>query len=289
MATSETAGFPPHEAHIRAQDRAEGLGHELFRSRVAALERDTGRESAAADLTGLETVALKAGAYRSRAIATAQVTVDERVTMKCRVPPCEMYGMNHLCPPFSPTATEFAGYLRRYEHGLLVQVRDRLPDGFKELVEATDDAWYCELYRLEEWEKAYSRTMMPLWHRLHSVVLAVERAAFRQGHHGAVSLAASNCGFCDPVGLAERAELHGLRPAAGDVSEAATRESSAPEYAWCDVAAPCPFPQVARPAMEAVGIDVVRTLRNAGWELQFPATAYLEEGVAYWTGLVLVA
>ena len=43
-----------------------------------------------------------------------------------------------------------------------------------------------------------------------------------------------------------------------------------------------------RPAMEAVGIDVVRTLRNAGWELRFPAASYLEEGVAQWTGLVLL-
>jgi hypothetical protein len=112
-------------------------------------------------------------------------------------------------------------------------------------------------------------------------VLAVERRAKAQGHPGAVAIAGSDCGFCQPDDEAGRNALLGL---------ARPDEPLHPgPFEGCNVAEPCPFPDVARPAMEAVGIDVVRTLRNAGWELRFPAASYLEEKVAQWTGLVLVA
>ena len=96
-----------------------------------------------------------------------------------------------------------------------------------------------------------------------------------------MGLAGSDCGLCSVEGYAERRVLHqvGLGPPGEEVTT----------FTPCDVSQPCPFPEAARPAMEAVGIDVVRTLRNAGWELRFPAASYLEEGVAQWTGLVLLA
>jgi predicted metal-binding protein len=227
-------------------------------------------------------VARGAGAARAGAIRADDVVVDERVTMKCRFPPCEIYGTNHMCPPYSPTASEFARYLAAYKDGVLLQVQDKLPDGFGELVEQTEDNWYWDLYKREEFKQAYDGTMMPLWYRLHAVALAVESQAQQLGHRGAVALAGSDCGFCSPMGARyrERLQIGTGRPAPGEAPDALN---------GCDVSKPCPFPDAARPAMEAVGIDVVRTLRRVGWELKFPATDYLEEGVAQWTGLVLVA
>jgi predicted metal-binding protein len=271
-----------HVAYDRARNRAKGLAHRLFEERIAAKDASRGAPSPE-ELRSLGDAALAAGARRATSIPTSGVVVEERVTMKCHIPPCEVFGRNHLCPPYSPTATEFAAYLANYEVGMLVQVQDRLPEGFKDLVRETDDEWYCQLFREKEWERAYAGTMMPLWHRLHLAIMAVESAAQQLGLSGAVGLAGSDCGLCSIEGYAERRVLHqvGLGPPAGD--------AEASVFTPCDVSEPCPFPEVARPAMEAVGIDVVRTLRNAGWELRFPATSYLDEGVAQWTGLVLLA
>jgi len=270
-----------HEAHRVARMRRPGLGHQLFEEAVSALGNDDRRDQAPEDIPALVERAFEVGATRAAAIPVSQVVVDPRVTMKCMIPPCEVYGTDHMCPPFSPTAAEFSGYLKAYEHAVLVQVQDRLPEGFEAFVAETEDNWYCSLHRQKTWAREYGDVMMPLWRRLHLAVLAVEQEARVQGHAGAVGIAGSDCGFCQPDDEAGRNAVFSLvhpdePPPTGP-------------FEGCIVAEACPYPELARPAMEAVGIDVVRTLRNAGWELRFPATSYLEEGVAQWTGLALIA
>lgn len=270
-----------HEAHRVARVRRPGLGHQLFEGAVAGLQTDDGRDEATDHIPSLIETAFGAGATRAGAIPVSEVVVDPRVTMKCMIPPCEVYGTDHMCPPFSPTAAEFTGYLDAYRHGVLVQVQDKLPEDFEAFVAETEDNWYCSLHRQKAWAREYGDVMMPLWRRLHLVVLAVEKEAKAQGHAGAVAIAGSDCGFCQPDDEAGRTAVFRLaRP---------DEELPTGPFEGCIVAEACPYPDLARPAMEAVGIDVVRTLRNAGWELRFPATSYLEEGVAQWTGLVLVA
>jgi len=271
-----------HPAHLANRERPRGPAHILFEERAEALRADSLRPISDEHAQDLLRVARAAGANRATAIRANDVVVDERVTMKCRFPPCEIYGTNHMCPPYSPTASEFARYLAGYEDGVLLQVQDVVPHKFASLVEQTEDNWYWDLYSKEDFQRAYDETMMPLWYRLHGVALAVEMRAQQLGHRGAVALAGSDCGFCSAKGAPFREALQQQigRPAPGEIPNALN---------GCDVSRACPFPQVARPAMEAVGIDVVRTLRRAGWELKFPATDHLDEGVAQWTGLVLVA
>jgi len=45
----------------------------------------------------------------------------------------------------------------------------------------------------------------------------------------------------------------------------------------------CRFPFQARPSLEAMGIDVVATLKNVGLSLAFPV-----QGRVTWTGLILL-
>lgn len=270
-----------HDAHRVARTRRSGLGHQLFESAVAGIADDQRRGDATDDLHELLATAFEAGATRAAPIPVSDVVVDPRVTMKCMIPPCEVYGTDHMCPPFSPTAAEFSGYLGAYEQGVLVQVQDQLPEDFEAFVRETEDNWYCSLHRQKAWAREYGAVMMPLWRRLHYAVLAVELAAKAQGHAGAVGIAGSDCGFCQPDDEAGRNEVFRLvRP---------DEPLPTGPFTGCIVEKECPYPDLARPAMEAVGIDVVRTLRNAGWELRFPAASYLDEGVYQWTGLVLVA
>lgn len=42
----------------------------------------------------------------ARLIPTRHVATGERVTLKCRIPPCECYGHCLMDPPFSPTAED---------------------------------------------------------------------------------------------------------------------------------------------------------------------------------------
>ncbi|MDZ7261478.1 MAG: DUF2284 domain-containing protein [candidate division KSB1 bacterium] len=66
------------------------------------------------------------------------------------------------------------------------------------------------------------------------VVSELERTLFLDGYYKAFGLTAGPCPLCDP----------------------------------CDITAPCKHPREARPALEACGIDVYQTVRNAGQNLE---------------------
>jgi len=66
--------------------------------------------------------------------------------------------------------------------------------------------------------------------KMHKAVAELEREIFLDGYYKAFSMVAGPCRFCVP----------------------------------CDVNNPCKFPELARPAMEACGIDVYKTARNVG-------------------------
>jgi predicted metal-binding protein len=65
-------------------------------------------------------------------------------------------------------------------------------------------------------------------------VSALEREIFLDGYWKALALSVGPCAFCSS----------------------------------CDVTQLCKHPRLARPAMEACGIDVYQTTRNAGWKLE---------------------
>ncbi|MEE9324447.1 MAG: DUF2284 domain-containing protein [Dehalococcoidia bacterium] len=202
-----------------------------------------------ADLRALTDLAIEYGANKAIAIKAEQVVVDERVTMKCKLPPCEWYGHNLMCPPHSPAATEFREYLKRYHHGILFQVEGVATDDLKSLVQVKDE-WYCRLFRNNDFIQARRDTFTPLWFRLHGVSMKLEREAVKRGYYLSLGLVAGECRLCET----------------------------------CDTSLPCKRPYEARPSMEACGIDVVRTAKNVDWRISFPADA----DKVLWTGLVLV-
>jgi len=88
--------------------------------------------------------------------------------------------------------------------------------------------------------------------RLYDVISRIERDAVNMGHRLAAGFGGGHCRLCDRC----------VGQGSGD---------------------PCKHPFLARPSMEAMGIDVFRTAGNAGMPL-------VSEGkpVAMWTGLLLV-
>ncbi|HEY4579978.1 MAG TPA: DUF2284 domain-containing protein [Candidatus Acidoferrales bacterium] len=85
--------------------------------------------------------------------------------------------------------------------------------------------------------------------KLHELILQIEREAFLQGHALALGLIEGHCSLCE--------------------------KCPGPN-------APCLQPEKARPAMEAMGIDVFRTCANADIELRIiadPTEPYLAIGL----------
>jgi len=87
--------------------------------------------------------------------------------------------------------------------------------------------------------------------KLNEAVVTLERELFLAGYHGVWGMSAGPCPLCES----------------------------------CDVANPCVLPSRARPSMEACGIDVYRTVRQIGWEIEVIQTL---ESPCRLFGLVLI-
>lgn len=70
------------------------------------------------------------------------------------------------------------------------------------------------------------------------LLVDMERRLFLDGYYKAFGLSGGPCNFCKT----------------------------------CNITRPCKFPDLARPAMEACGIDVFRTIRNAGLKIDVVKT-----------------
>mgnify|MGYP001279384520 FL=1 len=117
--------------------------------------------------------ALELGASQAVALDVGEIPVDERVTLKCRIPRCFGYGVSANCPPNTLTPAELREILRKYQRAVFfikdvpseVIVRDKTT--IKERVEA-----YQEVFR---------------------IVGEVESMAFYDGHYLAFGFAAGSC------------------------------------------------------------------------------------------------
>lgn len=177
-------------------------------------------------------LAVKLGATRVEVVDTDLIVVDERVQLKCSYPPCICYGQNLMCPPYTPKAGEFKGYVKQYKHAIIVQVQTPIQDEIRKKIDV-GGVRLGEL--LKDDELCQLTGTMDVWKSLLSVVSAVEREAFNRGYYLALGLGAGACKLCD----------------------------------ICQLKWPCKHPGEARPSMEAVGIDVYKTARNAGLELEW--------------------
>jgi len=186
------------------------------------------------DLIQLQKLAVRVGAKRAITIHTKRIVIDERVQLKCRYPPCRHYGRNLMCPPFTPSASQFNKCLSRYRRAILVEVEDRVPQNVERTL-SSNEKLYADLIKDKRFLKRYDKWHVKVWRRLHEVVSEIEREAFRRNYYLSLGLGAEHCALCQR----------------------------------CDVENPCKNPLRARPSMEAVGIDVHKSVKNAGLTLKW--------------------
>jgi len=183
------------------------------------------------------------GATEARLVSARKVAIDERVRFKCAVPMCSGYDQHLMCPPNVMSVEEFRSVLSRYCSALIVQIESPFDSSDKSRGQLTKEL--CD-----ELEK---ETDTAEWGtRLHRLINLLEAEAFKRGFRFAAGLIGSDCALCEKcVG------------------------AGSPE--------PCRHPFQARPSMQALGIDVVKTCENAGLPLSLSS-----KNKVRWTGIVLL-
>lgn len=194
-------------------------------------------------MAALAVEARRRGASRAKIIPAGSILIDERVRLKCMVPLCENYGHHLLCPPNVMAIGEFREAIRRYGHALLLQIEADC-DSLDKSIKHLDGDLTAHLERVTG-TRTFER-------KLAQLVEDMEALAFKSGFYLASGLGGSECTLC--------------RVCVGQ-----------------GVGKPCRHPFRARPSMQALGIDVIKTCKNAGMPVSMSSRQKVQ-----WTGLVLL-
>lgn len=201
--------------------------------------------SSHSDLENLCKMAKAKGACGAEIMATRGVIIDPRVRLKCMIPRCANYGHNLMCPPNVMTPDDFSQVLKRYLHTIVVQYPIPLNTEF---MESSKERKLEEIFeRGEYWERVKNSEKA-----FTELLGDLETEALNMGYRFAAALTGGECCLCDECvgqGSGER----------------------------------CRHPFRSRPSMEAMGIDVFQTAKNAGLPFEIPA-----KDKVVWTGILLV-
>ena len=180
--------------------------------------------------------AKRLGAREAKIIASNKVVVEDRVLLKCRTG-CDSYGKKFVCPPYTPIPDEFRRMLKEYSKILVVKFSAEA-EAEEEVGRSLQKNQYSPVIPPELRER--TNKFWDVWgadkRRILLAMLELEKAAFNRGYTLAVSLTAGSCTLC----------------------------------AKCNMEATCTHPTMARYPEHALGVNVKKTLRNAGIPITFP-------------------
>ena len=131
------------------------------------------------DLENYRQKALELGASQAEVIPAQWVEVDERVRLKCMVPPCPHYGLCAMCPPYTPEPEFMRKAFSRYNWAIL---------------------WKCDVVPVEDFADVSRYYPHGAKHQRKTMDIAakVETLAFASGYHLAVGFGTGSCrdSFC---------------------------------------------------------------------------------------------
>lgn len=198
-----------------------------------------------ADLDRLCGNALSYGASAAVPMKARDIVLDPRVRLKCMVPQCANYGRNLMCPPNVMDLDTFSAVLERYTDAILVQYPIPLDTEF---MKEFEDSSIEDIYDSGE----YNERMVRSEREFQDLLGRLESDALGLGCRFAAALTGGPCRLCKECvgqGSGER----------------------------------CRHPFRSRPSMEAMGIDVYLTARNAGLPFEIPA-----RDRPVWNGVILL-
>jgi predicted metal-binding protein len=188
------------------------------------------------DYSVLEKFALDLGVASAKIISTEKVVVEDRVRLKCMV--CPYYGKNLKCPPYTPSIEKFRRMLNDYSTAMIVKLKPPEISGKIAKYGQTKG----EESRL--WNQDLNNLSPTIWADISNIyktmltdLLEIERAAFNQGYTFAVAFFGGRCLLCENCGMDNG----------------------------------CQNALMARFSAEAMGINVLKTAKNARMEIKFPS------------------
>jgi predicted metal-binding protein len=91
----------------------------MTEQKIEKVKLDVNKDEIAKNLEKYRKLALEEGASDAKIIKADQVTVDERVKLKCEIPKCHEFGICAHCPPHSMSAEKTRKYLSLYENAVV--------------------------------------------------------------------------------------------------------------------------------------------------------------------------
>jgi len=194
------------------------------------------------------------GAADAVKINVKDIVVSNWVPLKCKYG-CSAYGTSFTCPPSTPTPDETRAILSEYSWGILLRfVATRTHDDYNE----------------------YIRFKRSIW----KIAAKLERELFLEQYYRSFALNSGPCPLCNickllssPKKVDPFSRIFSLAKQAINqpelIKKAVTKPKLVKQFARLSLVSPaCRFPKIARPSMEAVGIDVFKTVRNAGFNIK---------------------
>ena len=172
------------------------------------------------------------GVSRAAIIPARQVIVDDRVRWKCLYPICGGYNTTACCPPHTPSVDECRRVIHSFRYGVIIQLEVPVAD-------VTGEKW--------------PSTCGPHFYADLLAVNEIEAQANSMGYRQAVGFSAGPCILCGTF-PPEYWEAHDT----SNVVPCAVLQGGS-----------CRNFLKARPAMEAMAIDVIGTVQPLGWDLVY--------------------
>src|SRR4030067_3876625 len=89
---------------------------------IQKINIDFSMEKLNRDLEKYRQEAITLGASDSKIITTDMIPIDDRVALKCRIPPCFGYGTSINCPPHTVKPSEFRELVKEYKHAVFLRL-----------------------------------------------------------------------------------------------------------------------------------------------------------------------
>jgi len=181
----------------------------------------------------LKQVAFKAGAKNAKLININDIIIDERVRLKCMIPPCSQSGICRYCPPHGYSYEKVNKIIHRFHSGILfsVEVPHQIIAG----------QHIGEAHRHHKLDDQGGLAVLGAYFLLVFQISALIKKKVKEEGYKAFSFAASNC-----------------------------KEVVCYFHDDCRVLAQkkkCRHPDLSMPSMESVGMDVFKMAANVGWPI----------------------
>ena len=146
---------------------------ETGKGTVRIISKQVTEETLRADLENYRQKALQLGVSQAEIIPAQWVEVDERVTLKCAIPPCYNYGRSAYCPPHTPEPDFMRKAFSRFNWAVL----------FKHDVSAED---FADMARYSPHGRRHQG-------KTGEIAGKIETLAFSDGYPFALGLGAGSC------------------------------------------------------------------------------------------------